>query len=154
MVTMIDRSEVADLEQEIDSLKEELSRVETTHRQLLLRYVNLKNIVDEAFKRFEQEQENKGDLSMDLGENYLISTTGPTLTLSIARAVLANHRSRRDPAEFARDVEPRRSERSEQKQITFQETLREFREDQRPGREGDVFDREERESESDHRVLP
>lgn len=52
---MVNQDVVTNLETTVESLRAELKRLDGTHRQLLLRYAALKGVVDECFKRFEQQ---------------------------------------------------------------------------------------------------
>jgi chaperonin cofactor prefoldin len=53
--SMVNQDVVTNLESTVDTLRAELKRLDGTHRQLLVRYASLKGIVDDCFKRFEQE---------------------------------------------------------------------------------------------------
>lgn len=50
---MVSQDLVVNLEATNETLKAETRRMESTHRQLLLRYASLKSAVDECFKKWE-----------------------------------------------------------------------------------------------------
>lgn len=58
---MVSHEVVAGLETVIFNLKEENRRLETSHRQLLIRYAALKGVVDDCFKQWEASAKQKLD---------------------------------------------------------------------------------------------
>lgn len=52
--SMVNQDVVINLEMSMETLKNEIKRMETTHRQLLQRYAILKTTLDEAFKRWHE----------------------------------------------------------------------------------------------------
>jgi chromosome segregation ATPase len=62
---MVNQEVLVTLEGTVESLKAEMKRMETTHRQLLLRYASIKSVVDECFKKWETENSScKSELSI------------------------------------------------------------------------------------------
>lgn len=57
--SMVNQEVVASLDATIETLRGEVKRVEVTHRQLLLRYAAVKSVIDDAFKKWET-QNNSG----------------------------------------------------------------------------------------------
>jgi hypothetical protein len=65
---MVGQEVVHELEGTISLLKEELKRLETTHKQLILRYAALKSAVDESFEKHEKLTEG---MLLAPGKNWM-----------------------------------------------------------------------------------
>lgn len=59
---MVSQDTVTQLEGTMNGMKEEMTRLEMIHRQLLLRYTTLKYIIDLAFGKWEYSNGSSGTM--------------------------------------------------------------------------------------------
>jgi hypothetical protein len=54
-INMVNAEAVTSLEGTVEGLRNEVKRIEGTHRQLLLRYASIKAVIDDCFKKWDTQ---------------------------------------------------------------------------------------------------